>query len=566
MARAGACSICAGIAMLATVAACGGGDGGGGADLPAEAAPDVVSEVVTDDPGDLPADVPSEASPDPASDPVSDAAADPAGDASPDPAPDAAPDLAADLPAGDAAPDLPWLPAAPGGFRRTGDAIVDDAGRTVFLHGVNVSNAAKYLPGNQAWHAAQDFATLAAAGIDSVRLLAFWSAVMPQEGVIDTAYLDEYARRVQWAADAGLLVVIDMHQDLFGVGFHEDGAPLWACDAANYDAYVPTQPWYLNYLSPQVRACFDRFYTDDALFARFVEAWVAIADRFRDHPAVVGFDLLNEPNPGTFEASRFVSDLWQPRQEQVAAALSAVAPDRLAFFQGATMLAYGVVDPFVPGPAPRVAFAPHYYLPSLHDGGEYDHDTMADMVDVAFDAVAQSAANLGGVPVWMGEWGGPTTVAGFDTYLEDILSRFASRRWSHAIYSDDAGGFGIRLPDLSIAPHLACRLGHPHLRRVPGPVASQDLAFDPSGVQAFTAVFEWKSPSAPLVAWTGPAIPGATTACTLDPPGDTPPRPCADFPCTGFPSPAPGLLEACASPGAPPGPWVLSLRWTPETP
>ena len=22
----------------------------------------------------------------------------------------------------------------------------------------------------------------------------------------------------------------------------------WACDQANYDAYVPTEPWYMNYL------------------------------------------------------------------------------------------------------------------------------------------------------------------------------------------------------------------------------------------------------------------------------------------------------------------------------
>jgi endoglycosylceramidase len=552
MTRRGAWACLAAFVLLAGAGACGAG--GGASDSQGIDLADVVD--VPEHP-DVPevADVTD----------VPDAALDAPDDT---PAADLPPDVPVDAPfdvPSDVAPDLPWAPASPGGFRRIGDAVVDEAGRSVILHGVNASNVAKYQPDHLTWETASDFQALAAAGFNNVRLLTFWGAVMPDEGVIDTVYLDALAQRVQWAADAGLLVILDMHQDIYGFGFGDNGAPAWACDAANYAAYVPKEPWYLNYLSPQVRACFDRFYADDVLFARFTDAWLALALRFKDHPGVLGFDLLNEPNPGTFEASRFVPDLWQPRQEQLAAAMAGVAPDRLVYFQGATMLAYGVVDEFVPSPEPRVAFAPHYYLPTIHDGGVYDHDASIDFIDAAFDAVATSAANLGGVPVWMGEWGGPTAIPGFDRYLEDVLSRFVQHRWSWAVYSDDRtnnDGFGIRNLDGTFNPMVVQRLGHPHARRVPGPIHRQSLVFESDGRQTYQAAFPWSSTASALEGWSGPTVVGGATTCLLTPPGGVA-TPCDTFPCAQRSEHTAGVLRACAPPDSAPGEWVVDLQWTP---
>jgi endoglycosylceramidase len=40
--------------------------------------------------------------------------------------------------------------------------------------------------------------------------------IEPQRGVFDDAFIDQLADRVTWAEQAGILVVVDMHQDLYG--------------------------------------------------------------------------------------------------------------------------------------------------------------------------------------------------------------------------------------------------------------------------------------------------------------------------------------------------------------
>ena len=416
-----------------------------------------------------------------------------------------APILAACAPADGDDPGVSYPLAPPGpGFHRADERILDADGRSVVLHGVNVANFAKYAPDILPWQSATDFEALAEQGFDTVRLLAFWSGIAPADGVIDDAYLDAYAARVGWAEAAGLLVVVDMHQDLFGVGFGEDGAPRWACDEALYASYEPQSPWYLGYFTPEVTTCFDHLYADDALFARFVEAWQALAARVASSPAVIAFDLLNEPWYGSHPWGAFVTSVWQPRLEELSLALHVVAPEKLLVWEGLTLSSLGISDPFVPPADGRTVFGPHYYHPDVHDGAAYESG-MAAQIDWAVAGMATTAENLGGLPVWMGEFGGPTEVAGFDDYLEDLLERFAARRWGFSYYADDraTGGFAIRNDDGSFKAHVVERLGYAHARRVPGPASEQTLSFA-SG--SYRLRFTWAY-DAPLELWrgTGPA-------------------------------------------------------------
>jgi endoglycosylceramidase len=425
-----------------------------------------------------------------------------------------APDGSLDVPAVpdavlDVGPVYPLPPPGPG-FHRVGAAVVDSMGRTLGLHGSSVSNTAKYAPDLLTWHGPADFARLAEVGFDHVRLLTFWAAVMPQPGVLDEAYLDAFALRVAWAAEAGLLVVVDLHQDVFGVGFGEDGAPRWACDEAHYAAYQPTTPWFLNYLSPEVQACYDGFWSDDALFQRYVDAWVALALRLADQPAVLGFDLFNEPNWGSLAVNAWVSTVYQPRMEQLAAALRAVAPDRLIFLQGTQLSSINHVDPFVPFADPRTVFAPHYYHPLVHDGGAYDRATMQPQMEATLDKIASMAGLLGGLPLWLGEMGGPWETPGFDLYLADLLTTLARRGWGFAQYDDaPSGSFALRTAPGVFRDGFARLVGHPYARRVPGPVLESTLDLP---LRTFVTRFRWVH-DAPLEVWTGyePAPAGAPT-------------------------------------------------------
>ena len=111
-------------------------------------------------------------------------------------------------------------------LRVQGNRFVDAEGRQVLLHGMNVvskSKAENYL----SWHRADDFAKMRAWGMNCVRLGIIWDAIEPDPGRYDDAYLDGVSQRIEWAANHGLYVFLDMHQDLFSA-LYSDGAPEWA--------------------------------------------------------------------------------------------------------------------------------------------------------------------------------------------------------------------------------------------------------------------------------------------------------------------------------------------------
>ena len=117
--------------------------------------------------------------------------------------------------------------------------------------------------------------------------------------------MDALAQRVEWARDAGLLVVLDMHQDIYGEGFGGDGAPLWTCDAAHYAAFKPADQWFFDYLSPEVIACVDGFYASSDLRAHYDAseidalireiARVNAANRIENARASLGSDRMIQP-------------------------------------------------------------------------------------------------------------------------------------------------------------------------------------------------------------------------------------------------------------------------------
>src|SRR5262245_45042684 len=89
------------------------------------------------------------------------------------------------------------------GDAHPGPFITDAQGRALILHGANVSGSAKNHPQRHPWvdqaavqRLADDF------GFNFARYLIFWDAVEPQPGVIDHAYLDQVAARLDWFAAA----------------------------------------------------------------------------------------------------------------------------------------------------------------------------------------------------------------------------------------------------------------------------------------------------------------------------------------------------------------------------
>lgn len=193
-------------------------------------------------------------------------------------------------------------------LHQAGTWITDAQGRVVILHGLNqVYKLAPYEPSADGF-GADDAAFLQANGFSAVRVGVIWSAVEPRPGSYDDAYLDSIAATVNVLRAHGIVSLLDFHQDLFNEKFQGEGAPAWAVE----DGGLPNPPLGFpgNYFAnPAEDASWDAFWNNApasdgvGLQDHYARAWARVAARFRNSPSVFGYEVLNEPWPGT---------VWEP--------------------------------------------------------------------------------------------------------------------------------------------------------------------------------------------------------------------------------------------------------------
>jgi endoglycosylceramidase len=327
--------------------------------------------------------------------------------------------------------------------------LVDSSGEALYLRGINVHESAKYHPDYIIPLTPAEVSILLDGGFNSVRLLTHWEAVMPESDRIDRDYLSLYAAEVQKLTDAGLLVVVDMHQDVWGQPFG-NGAPGWACPDELKEGYQPASPWWMNYFAPQVGACFDLLWSDLALQDRFAGAWKEVAAAVCENQAVVGFDLLNEPWPGgSLGDATFDRKILYRFYRRIMDAVEEVCPGRIFFLEPSRAYDYGLMDPLEIGEPDRerVVLAPHFYPPSVHeDGRSYDGDAAA--LQEAWLTLYQTFLDRR-VPMWFGEFGGLTGNPGFDLYLQHITSIFYEHFTGSALWAFSYGDGGFSFLDSS---------------------------------------------------------------------------------------------------------------------
>lgn len=386
---------------------------------------------------------------------------------------------------GCSSPDDEPAPAAQPGLQVADGFLRDGAGRAVILRGVNLANAHKQDP-YFGFHGAGDFARLRDEwGMNGIRFLISWAAIEPEKGHYDAAYLDAVRERMDWAGAAGLSVVLDMHQDLYGEGFGGDGAPRWTCDESRYAAYTPTTPWFLNYLDEQVVACFDDFWGSAELRGHYLEAWRRVAARLADHEAVVGFDPMNEPFWGSMPSSSFEADVLGTFYHQVAESVREEAPHWVAFLEPSAAKNLGFALALEPFALPNAVYAPHAYDSTAEQGGGFDPSAHSALV-ARIEGLATEASELG-APLWIGEYGGNADHPGIGEYMDAIYvgtGRAAAGSMYWAYDRDD--GYGLLRPDGSEKPAVLDAVVRPFPMRVAGePI---EYAFDPA-TRRFT--FSW---------------------------------------------------------------------------
>ena len=208
------------------------------------------------------------------------------------------------------APDSPVVsppePDLVGPLRIIDDRLVDAAGRTVLIHGLNSVAKSEPFLSTVTPTAIGDatFERLAADGFNGIRLGVWPAAVSPAPGVVDDDYVSRVRQVVDELGARGHWVILDFHQDVFW------GMPTWAT-LPGAAALSPDPPagldigWAAAYASPRSTRQWDDWW-DNAPVAPglgMVDAYAigvaAVAAATEDAPNVVGVELINEPYPGS---------------------------------------------------------------------------------------------------------------------------------------------------------------------------------------------------------------------------------------------------------------------------
>ena len=182
---------------------------------------------------------------------------------------------------------------------------LDDQGRVRIDHGVNMVYKQRSYAPDATGFGADDARFLRRNGFTTVRLGLIWKAVEPRPGEYDDGYLDRIAHTLGVLHRHGIVALLDFHQDLYNERFQGEGAPDWAVQ----DEGLPAQPqlgFPGNYFAMTAMwRAYDHFWANDpgpggvGLQDRYAAAWAHVAARFRDTPGVQGYDIFNEPFPGS---------------------------------------------------------------------------------------------------------------------------------------------------------------------------------------------------------------------------------------------------------------------------
>ncbi len=208
------------------------------------------------------------------------------------------------------------------------------------------------------WITAADFDRIHADGLNCVRL-PFLVSLLDEPGGM--RWLDQ---AIAWAGQRGIYVILDMH-----------GAP----GGQSGEAHTGQKGR-------------NEFFKDPANVALAAADWRRIALRYRDNPAVAGYDLINEPTgmPN--------SDTMYVVQDRLYSAIRAVDSRHMVIVEDGYSGAQWM--PF-PGPAGwrNVVYSTHYY--------DFPAKTPADQ-QAAFDAYVAALLkerDRRGIPYYVGEFG-----------------------------------------------------------------------------------------------------------------------------------------------------------------
>jgi endoglycosylceramidase len=423
-------------------------------------------------------------------------------------------------------------PAAASPFHADSPFIRDAAGRVRFFHGVNaVWKQPPYYPPSSVYPSPfavtpdksffdeRDAAFLAENGLNSVRLGSLWVGAEPQRNVFDAAYLDRMSELVDMLGARGVTVMLDFHQDMYNERFGGEGFPAWAThnsvSLGSHEVVVPPTNccgFPGNYFTPAALRAFDNLWFDNfGLWNAYRDAWTHVAARFAGRPNVLGYELMNEPWPGTqvptcaqpLGCPVFDALFMQPFYERVIAGIRRADPSGMVFWDAdvitnnGTANWVGLLKP-VADPGHNLGLAFHHYC--LLGGGFVQalppsSDPLCVLQKQLVLQRQSEAAARNASAMFLTEFGATDDVAELArmTALAD-RSMLSWHYWHYGEWSDPTtsgvGSQGLFTNDLDRPGSLKQAKADVLIRTYPQAVAGTPLefAFDPA-TKVFTLRF-----------------------------------------------------------------------------
>lgn len=199
--------------------------------------------------------------------------------------------------------------------------------------------------------AEDDIRFIKSVGFNTIRIPIHYGLFMNDDGVMAGEGWTLLDRVLGWAKAAGLYVIVDLHAAPGGqTGINHDDGPGYPLMF-----YVPR----------------DRDLT--------VRLWQAIAKRYAGDPAILGYDLLNEPI-APYHDTATLNPRLEPFYKRATAAIRAVDPGRVVILAAGQWSSS--FDMFGPPFAPNLAYTYHSFWASTKRDSIQRHLNFSNRYDV----------------------------------------------------------------------------------------------------------------------------------------------------------------------------------------
>lgn len=204
---------------------------------------------------------------------------------------------------------------------------------------------------------------------------------------------------------------------------------------------------------------------DEAAQEAWVEMWRYTAERYREHPVVVGYDLMCEPHPAGirniyepdvfFQNYRGSSLDWNQLYPRISSAIREVDPDTPILIGGMGWSSVSWLPYLEPTGDPRTVYLVHQYEPQsqyTHQESRHPNNSYPDQFDLDWDGnkddfnrdwldnylgIIDQFQEKWHVPLAVNEYGIVRWIPGGEVFLDDQLALFEARGLNHAIWMWD---------------------------------------------------------------------------------------------------------------------------------